>query len=300
MNNERQHISVCVCTHKRPEYLGRLLSDLASQDTAGLFTYSIVVVDNDSSRSAEAVVTDSAAGSPIPIEYCVEPRQNIALARNKAIGSSHGEFIAFIDDDEFPTKRWLLHLFKTLRQYEVDGVLGPVKPHFETQPPRWIVEGQFHDRPMHWTGSRLDWNYCRTGNVLLRREILSQETQPFRPQCLSGEDQDFFRRMIEEGRTFVWCNDAAVYEIVRPARWKRRFLIRRALVRGVYSLRNHGFPPLRILRSFIAAPTYALLLPVALIFGQARFMRCVFNLSFHLGSLLAVVGVNPISKYAVD
>lgn len=244
MTNEQQHISVCVCTHKRPEYLRRLLSDLKSQDTADLFTFSIVVVDNDSTRSAETVVTDSAVRSAIPIKYCVEPRQNIALARHNAIKSADGELVAFIDDDEFPTERWLLNLFKTLQQYEVDGVLGPVKPHFETQPPRWIVEGQFHDRPMHWTGSRLYWNYCRTGNVLLKREILPQ--QPFRPQCLSGEDQDFFRRMIEGGRTFVWCNDAVVYEIVQPTRWKRRFLIRRALVRGVYSLRNHGFPPLRL------------------------------------------------------
>jgi len=104
MTNEMQHISVCICTYKRPHFLKRLLEELACQDTSGLFTYSIVVADNDHLQSAKAVVGDFAAASSIPITYCVEPRQNIALAQNKAIENANGGFVAFIDDDEFPTK----------------------------------------------------------------------------------------------------------------------------------------------------------------------------------------------------
>ena len=297
----KQHISVCICTYKRPECLKRLLSELSRQDTDDLFSYSIVVADNDHLRSAELVVAEFASVSPVPVKYCVEPRQSIPLARNKAVMNANGDFVAFIDDDEFPTKHWLLLLFKTLKEYEVDGVLGPVKPHFDAQPPRWVVEGQFHDRPTHRTGLRLGWNYCRTGNALLKSQLFGQQAQPFRPQCLSGEDQDFFRRMIENGRTVVWCNEAVVYEIVPPARWKRSFLVKRALLRGVFSLRNHGFPPARILQSIVAAPSYAAALPVALVLGQATFMTCMFRLSFHLGRLLALVGVNPIRRpYLTD
>ena len=36
-------------------------------------------------------------------------KQNIALARNKAIENAKGDFIAFIDDDEFPLDQWLLN-----------------------------------------------------------------------------------------------------------------------------------------------------------------------------------------------
>ncbi len=297
----KPHISVCICTYRRPEYLKRLLLALSLQDTGDRFTYSIVVADNDYLRSAEVVVADFAVASRIPIRYCVEPQQNIPLARNKAVMNAEGDFVAFIDDDEFPIKHWLAFLFKTLEEHKVDGVLGPVKPHFDAPPPRWVVEGRFHDRPTHRTGLRLDWNYCRTGNVLLRSQVFAQEAQPFRPQCLSGEDQDFFRRIIEKGRTVVWCNEAVVYEVVPPARWKRGFLVKRALLRGVFSLRNHGFPPVRILQSVIAAPSYAAALPVALVLGQAKFMRCMFQFSFHLGRLLALVGVNPIKQpYITD
>ena len=294
------HITVCICTFKRPQLLSRLLHELTGQDTDGQFTYSIVVVDNDQLRSAEAVVSEFVKNSPILARYCVESRQNLARARNKAVENAEGDFIAFIDDDEFPTRGWLLSLLKTLTEYQVDGVLGPVKPHFDAEPPRWVIEGGFHDRPMDPTGTRLDWSKCRTGNVLLKRQLFAQTEPPFRPECLSGEDQDFFRRMIEKGHAFVWCNEAVAYEVVPPARWKRSFLVRRALFRGVFSVRNHGFPARRILQSVIALPAYGVALPVALVFGQARFMKCVFKFSYHLGRLLAVVGVNPIGQNYVS
>ena len=95
---ETPHICVCVCTYKRPQYLKRLIGELSTQETGGLFTYSIVVVDNDRLRSAESVVKDVAASCPIPIHYCVESQQNIAMARNKAVNNACGDFIAFIDD----------------------------------------------------------------------------------------------------------------------------------------------------------------------------------------------------------
>jgi len=221
---------------------------------------------------------------------------SIALARNMTIENANGDFVAFIDDDEFPTKQWLLSLFNTWEKNGVAGVLGPVLPYFDDSAPQWIVKGKFFDRPQHRTGLILDWNQTRTGNVLLRRQLFAGDSQPFRPQCVEGSDQEFFKRMIQEGNVFVWCNEAVVYEVVPPPRWKRSFLIRRALFRGIFSLLNHGFPLKLIAKSLVAAPAYAAVLPVALILGQARFMNYLFKFSFHTGRLLAALGVNPIDR----
>ena len=105
------HISVCICTFKRPHLLKHLLEVLDHQKTNGLFNYSIIVVDNDHLKSAMEIVQSFQQRSKIEVQYCVEPEQNIALARNRAIDNATGELIAFIDDDEFPVKDWLLTLF---------------------------------------------------------------------------------------------------------------------------------------------------------------------------------------------
>jgi len=301
MTNETKHISVCVCTYKRPHSLKRLLEELRGQDTSGLFTYSIVVADNDHLQSARDVVWDFATASSIPIRYCVEPRQNIALARNKAIENAKGDFVAFIDDDEFPTKRWLLTLFEASNEYDVDGVLGPVKPHFDEAPPKWVVKGRFYERPTYPTGFVIDWRKGRTGNVLLKNRIFAADTQPFRPDFLTGEDQDFFRRMIEKGRVFIWCNEAVAYEAVPPTRWKRTFMLRRALLRGRVSLLHPTFGALDIAKSVIAVPAYTVALPFAFVMGHRRFMICLVKLFDHLGRLLALLGIVPIREpYVTD
>jgi glycosyltransferase involved in cell wall biosynthesis len=294
MSNGVKHISVCICTYKRPEFLRRLLRDLGAQETDGRFTYSIVVADNDQFRSAEAVVSAFAAASNIPVTYCVEPQQNISKARNKAIENANGDFIAFIDDDEFPTRRWLLTLFEACKEHHVHGVLGPVKPYFDEEPPKWVRRGNFYDRPTYPTGFVIDWRKGRTGNVLLTKRVLEGDAQPFRPEFLTGEDQDFFRRMIEKGHVFIWCNEAVAYETVPPVRCKRTFMMRRALLRGEIALRHPTFGMRDVAKSVVAVSAYSLALPFALALGQHRFMTVLVKLCDHLGKLLACLGIKPI------
>lgn len=296
MKSEPKHICVCVCTYKRPILLKRLLRGLHGQETNGRFTFSIVIVDNDYLRSAEATVNDFLSTSSVPITYYVEPRQNISLARNKAVQNASGDFVAFIDDDEFPTKSWLLTLFQTCDEYAVDGVLGPVKPHFDEQPPRWVVAGGFYDRPSYPTGYVIDWTKGRTGNVLLKKEVFAGNGKPFKPEILTGEDQDFFGRMIEKGRVFIWCNEALAYEVVPPIRWRRTFILRRALLQGTISILNRDFGPLTTAKSVVAVPVYTAALPLTLVLGHHRFMSCLVKLCYHLGRLLALVDINPIRE----
>jgi succinoglycan biosynthesis protein ExoM len=300
-NGAPKHISVCICTFKRPDSLNRLLEHLAEQRTGGLFTYSLVVVDNDPQRSGEAICMEFVRRCPHPsLTYCMQPEQSIALTRNKAIETANGDFIAFIDDDEFPVDNWLLELYRTCTSMQVAGVLGPVKRHFDQQPPKWVLKGSFFERPTHPTGYLLGWPQTRTGNVLFRREILEAGVPPFRPQFRGGSDVDFFRLRMDKGHRFVWCNDAVVYESIPPARWKRRYMLRRALLRGIgAAMRHEGF--VRTAKSIIAVPLYTLALPFALLLGHHHFMTLLVKTCDHLGKLLRLVGINPIKDaYVTD
>jgi succinoglycan biosynthesis protein ExoM len=301
MTRKTQHISVCVCTYKRPHLLERLFKELSDQEAQGLFTYSLVIADNDQLRSAESTVRDLAASTCMAVKYCVEPRQSIALARNKAVENATGDFVAFIDDDEFPAAEWLLNLFKTCADYNVDGVLGPVKRHFDETPPQWMTKSTFYERPEYETGYVLTWRQGRSGNLLVKRELFTAGSQPFDPQFRTGEDQDFLRRMMDHGRVFVWCNEAVVYEVVPPVRWRRTFLLKRALLRGAMEPKMATFGVRDVMKSVIAVPLYVLGLPFALLLGQHRFMSLFVRLCDHLGKLLALAGIHLVrEEYVTD
>ena len=171
----KHHITVCICTYKRPELLRRLLTKLEEQQTDGLFDFAVVVVDNDKLGSAYQTVSEYAIQSAISINYFVEPEQNIAMARNKTIENAKGDYIGFIDDDEFPESQWLLKLYKAILHYEADGILSPVLPHFEISPPSWVLKGKFFERHAPATGQVLDWQNTRTGNALLKKDLFIEQ-----------------------------------------------------------------------------------------------------------------------------
>jgi succinoglycan biosynthesis protein ExoM len=297
MVTEHKHVCVCICTFKRPLLLRRLLANLGQQRTNGRFTFSIGVTDNDSGQSAQRVVAEFTATCSISVTYSCEARQNIALARNEALRHATGDYVAFIDDDEFPEDNWLVAMFAACEKYQAAGVLGPVRPHFEETPPRWITDGEFWKRPEHRTGRIMPWEECRTGNLLFRRQALHDVQEAFNPLFGNGgEDKDFFMRMTQLGRVFRWCNEGVVYETVPRERWKRSYMLKRAMLRGRNILKHPIGRVGLVARSVFAAPIYLMALPFALMRGQHVFMKYCIKFCDHLGRILALLGLNPIHE----
>jgi len=295
--SEVSHISVCICTFQRPEYLRRTLKALNAQETGNLFTYSVVVADNDAEASARNTVCDFPSIGGHPVTYLVEPQKNIACARNAAVLHACGDYIAFVDDDEYPAQDWLLKLFQTCEAAHVDGVLGPVRPYYDSPPPAWVTKGAFFERPSHPTGMILRWSQTRTGNVLFLRRILPEGEAPFRVEIgTAGSDMDFFRRLMEQGRRFIWCEEAVVFEVVPPSRCRLSYLLRRALMRGS---KFHGHPVNRVknvLKSLVAAPAYVIALPFLALLGAHVFIKYLIKFCDHSARLLGFAGIELVRE----
>ena len=103
-------------------------------------------------------------------------------------------------------------------------------------------------------------------------------------------------RLAARNHRFLWCNEAPVYESVPPSRLTRRYFLHRALLRGRNSLRIREGRSRALLKSTLAVPGYALLLPLAFLRGQARFMDLLIRFSDHAGRMLALLGLNPVKE----
>jgi len=280
--------------------LARCLEALKYQQCDG-FAYSLVVVDNDRSRSAERVVRDWRHSSHVDLHYDVEPVQNISLARNRAISISEGGLIAFIDDDEYPHPAWLSEFVNAYTRYSADVVLGPVTPVFDGAPPGWLVKSGLSERGTFRTGTRLrDTRHMSTANVLLKRSVLDGEAVPFDPQMgrSGGEDTDLFNRLLQRGALFVWCQEALVYEQIPAERQTRRYHIRRAFIRGVNTARRQPFLSVGTIKSIVAVMAYTVSLPLLLVGGQHLFMKYFVKDCDHLAKLLAHLGVKLVRARA--
>lgn len=299
--SKSHHICVCICTYKRPALLSRLLMKLEEQWTDNLFHYSVVIVDNDSTGSARQTTELYAAKSKIAIQYYVEPEQNISLARNKAVESAKGDLLAFIDDDEFPEDDWLLNLFKAFHKYRADGVLGPVKPYFEIEPPSWIVKGKICERKSFPSGTILyDARYTRSGNVLINRQIFENADMRFDARFgkTGGEDCDFFRRLMQRGGLLVWCNEACVHEVVPVERFSRSYFLKRELLAGWAhaNSKKGSHSTIDGFKSVAAFVLYTLALPGILLLRYDLFMKYLIKDCWHISMILSLCGLKIINK----
>ena len=296
-----KHINVCVCTYKRPNLLLEVLKALAQLNTDNLFEYSIIVVDNDFGKSAFEVIDKIKDKSRVKIEYFVEPEQNIALARNKAISAANKEFLAFLDDDEIPSKDWLLNLYKTCESQSADGILGLVCPKFRCNPPAWIIKGKFFDRHNYSSGYIMrHWKKMKRGNFLIRHEVLDRTGIFFDSSFgkSGGEDIDFFKRLLERGARFVWCHEATVYEIIGQERCTYRWMLKRSLRDGNVFARVYLGNKVDILKRFVlflwaivGICLFTFFLPVTLLMGRQHIIRCLVKLFGHIGKVTGVFGL---------
>jgi glycosyltransferase involved in cell wall biosynthesis len=299
----KDHISVCICTFKRNEMLGRLLRKLKCQETEGTFDFSVVVVDNDYLGSAEKTVTNLRHELDLDIKYAIEKEQTIPAARNHAIKLAKGNYIAIIDDDEFPPSQWLITMYRALQTFDVDGALGPVFPWFERTPPRWLIESKICERPVYRTGKLLEWNQTMTGNVLLKRKVFDEHNLIFDLRFkTSGSDRDFFRRAMNLGYRFAFVEEAPVYENVPPERWTKKYYLIRALVQGYNSYRMLGgirgnFHHLLLsLKSLLAVLAYCACLPFCYLLGTPIVVKCLEKGAHHFSFLMAMLGIELVKK----
>jgi len=273
--------------------LSALLDSLCEQTTNDLFTYSVLIVDNDLDMSAEEVSRTYREKSTLRIVYYVERTKGIPFARNRAITEARGSLLAFIDDDEIAGPTWLATLHEALYTHQVAGALGPVKPRFITPPPEWIQKSRFFERPMLETGTVLEWSDTRTGNVLIWRSLFEDAQNRFDVNIGHGEDKDFFRRMMLKGHRFIWSNEAVVYEIEPPERFRRSYFLKRALVRGSYYFARATNKPMQIGTSLVTLCVHCMSLPIVSLFGQHHLMRSLVKICDHAGCIIGAFGIRP-------
>ncbi|MBC7364165.1 MAG: glycosyltransferase family 2 protein [Candidatus Aminicenantes bacterium] len=297
------HISICICTYRRLQTLERLIKKLLVQETQGLFNYSIIVVDNDIAGSSRVLIENINKNITDKIHYDIEPERSIPAARNRALSLADGNYIAIIDDDEFPPPHWLVTLYKAIQTFDVDGALGPVIPYFEQRPPSWLIKGKFCERPIYRTGTLLEWHHTRTGNVLLRRKVFEEHNLKFDLKWkTSGSDRAFFKKAIELGYKFVAVAEAPVYEIVPPERWAKSYYIKRALVHGYNTYRNSIkgtsflWQFITAFKSAMALGAYLIIFPFSLVLGPAWYLKCLEKGAHHLSQLVARFGLEIIKK----
>jgi glycosyltransferase involved in cell wall biosynthesis len=121
-------ISIIIPTHNRPYFLAQCLAAISGQ-TRNDPDVEILAVD-DGSDPEFAAANKNFCSAHGAIYHRLDKNRGMAVARNKGIAHSTGEWLVFIDDDFRVADNWLTMMKKTLcaQPESVVGVEGRIDP----------------------------------------------------------------------------------------------------------------------------------------------------------------------------
>jgi glycosyltransferase involved in cell wall biosynthesis len=236
-------VSVVVCTHNRSNYLAKALDSLLDQ-SLNPDMYEILVVDNASRDATRDVVADyrRRAGN---IQYVFEGTLGLSHARNTGIQQSHGELVAYLDDDAIAATWWLEAALEAFRERgpRVGCIAGPVYPIWEAPRPTWLPdelvpylsmldygeEARFLEETDHIVGA----------NMAFPRECLVKVggfpiNLGRRGKRLLSNEELVLRRALERDKFRTFYSPAMrVEHHVPPERLTRRWFLSRLFWQGV-------------------------------------------------------------------
>lgn len=130
--------TVAIPTYNGANRLPKVIDLLLKQTGVAKLNWEIIIIDNNSKDDTNKVSEfyKQFSNQNFSLRYFLEKRQGIAFARMRAINEARGEFIAFIDDDNFPENDWVLQSYIFGKEHPQAGAWsGQIHGDFEVSPP---------------------------------------------------------------------------------------------------------------------------------------------------------------------
>src|SRR3989338_6080637 len=247
-----EKISVIICTKNRPDALGVCLDSILANT---LLPFEILVIDQSEFPDSKEIVR-KLGGRTLPVIHMENHLRGVSSSKNLGIKYSHGNIIAFTDDDCIASKNWIKNAVKEFSMNQkIHCIVGRVL-HQSTMDESMVsedgMEGQlFHDRVNPWEIGPSG------GNLFIRKTVFDKIgifDPLFGPGEIfkSAEDADIIYRIFK-AKIVIKFSPSVVIAHNRPrsgeANDERIFHYGTGL--GAFALKHVSFNDLLPLRIFL-------------------------------------------------
>lgn len=204
-------ISVVLPAYNEEEAVGSVIDSFAHELRAKGRTFEIIVVDNNSSDSTNAIATQKG------VRVVIEAKQGYGYACIRGLSEANGKMVFLTEADDSFSPRDLWKMLSYLEEEDIEVVFG-------TRTTLELVErGAKMGWLLHWGNFFLGkliqiqfWNRCRLSDVGctfkgIKREALLRVEKNF------GEGGPAFSPEM-----IIWCLKAGLRTVEIPIRYRRR------------------------------------------------------------------------------
>lgn len=222
---ERPKISIVVAAYNVESYIGKCLESLITQSIREIE----ILVVNDGSRDNTVEIADEFAKRDKRVKVISQENGGLSAARNTGIDHASGEFIAFVDGDDYLDKSMYETLYKKIVTDNVDLVVCGFKKVWLDGEANKLREKDYYFNQNLLNGDILENFLCRhdepfvvAWNKLYRTEIIKQNRLYFENRAFF-EDVGFIPRYLYFCNSVEIVNEALYYYIQRDGSITRSY-----------------------------------------------------------------------------
>lgn len=243
-------LEILICTHNRVELLQRALRSLEACEIPKGVRAGIFVIANACSDGTHLFLENyRPARASLRYRWMVVPQPGKSHALNEAIPKTHGQLLAFVDDDHRVDTGFIRALHAAGQaHHDTELFCGRILPDWTGEEPKWVhAQGPYRIYPLpvpHFDlGSETkevtpDLAVPGGGNLVLRKTAY-EKVGPFRMDLgprghdLGGaEDIEWVKRAIAMGLRLRYLPNMLQYHYVDPKRLTLNYLMRKAYERS--------------------------------------------------------------------
>ena len=191
-------LSIVIPVYSVEQYIGRCLQSCLCQPNVTAEDYELVIVNDGTKDGSMAIVEEMTRGC-INVTIINQQNQGLSMARNAGLKAAQGEYVWFVDSDDWIEEGCLSGIMERLEQTEVDALQLQYRNVYADAPDeevystiRGIVEGR------EWLLS--DGFFVAVPFMVYRREFLLRYNLSFYPG-IYHEDNEFKPRMLYLAQT---------------------------------------------------------------------------------------------------
>lgn len=200
-------VSVIVPVFNSSQYIGETLDSIINQD---FDSFEIIVIDDGSSDNSLDIINEKLNAVNIPNTIIHQENQGVSSARNKGIEISKGDYLVFVDADDYITPNHLSELYNGESDFSLIQIVKEdgntiSKPHVYSQ--RIISTKEFIEMELKM---QIPFNFVQ---LMYKSDIIKNNSIRFSSDYIYGEDTYFALIALSYGDKIAVSNEVTYHYI---------------------------------------------------------------------------------------
>jgi len=211
-------ISVIIPAYNVEKYVEKTLKSLIDQT---FYDFEAIIINDGSTDNTEKIIKEVLQDANFQWKLINQDNQGVSAARNRGIIESKGEYICFLDADDYYHPSFLEKMYNKAKENNYDAVFCNYSYVHESG--KTIGEPK---QAKEYFGVELTGEetlrqilnghvYICVANYICKKKLLSEHNILYTKGCTHGEDQEFWMKVFFHAKLVNSVTETLVYYVNR-------------------------------------------------------------------------------------